>query len=89
MMLSRAAAGDRDARSQAGLTMPLWCRVMPQAVQDAVNALVEVERKVRSETRHPMTDRQAALMRLDIILPRIREHTKDTRRLHAAARLTV
>ena len=89
LMLFRAAAGDRDARSQARLTMPLWWPVMPQAVQAAVNDLVEAERKVRSETRHPMTDRQADQMRLDIILPRIREHTKDARRLHVAARIAL
>lgn len=45
--------------------------------------------KDRSETRHPMTDRQAALMRLDIILPMIRAHTKDARHLHVAARIAL
>lgn len=89
MMLFRAAAGDRDARNQARLTMPVWWIVMPRAVQTAVNDLVEAERRVRSETRHPMTDRQADQMRLDIILPRIREHTKDARRLHIAARIAL
>ena len=62
---------------------------MPKAVQDAVNDCVEDERKRRSESRQPMTDRQAAFMRLDIILPKIRAHTEDARRLHVAARIAL
>ena len=36
-----------------------------------------------------MTDRQAPLMRLDIILPKIREHTKNARHLHVVARIAL
>lgn len=81
-MLLSAAHGDRQARDQAIATMSLWWDSMPQAERNNIDFRVDAWK-----ADHPtVTDRQVAMRKIDMLLPKIRNRNSGAQKLFPAAR---